>query len=80
MRLKGLEWLKQHYIHKKIRIINISMATPVVSGAIAMLLQQNEEMTNEDIKKRLEESCMDLKRPINEQGWGLLQIENMLKF
>ena len=28
-----------------------SMATPVVSGAIAMLLQQNEEMTNEDIKK-----------------------------
>ena len=47
------------------------MSTPVVSGAIALLLSKYPDMSNVEVKLRLRESSIDIGRPQNEQGWGL---------
>ena len=55
-----------------------SMATPLVSGAIALLLEKYPEMNNRDVKLRLRERAVDIGLPRNQQGWGLLNIQNLL--
>ncbi len=55
-----------------------SMATPIVSGAIALLLSRYPYMTNKDIKLKLRESAIDLGQPWAKQGWGLLNIPRLL--
>lgn len=55
-----------------------SMSTPLVSGAIALLLEKNPEMTNRDVKLKLRESAVDLGLPKNQQGWGMLDVEKLL--
>lgn len=54
-----------------------SMATPVVSGAIAMLLSKHPDMSNVEIKLRLRETCRHIEME-GEQGWGLLQVDRFL--
>jgi serine protease AprX len=56
-----------------------SMATPMVSGAVALLLEKYPEMTNREVKIRLKNTSTDLGMPHSQQGWGLLDIENLLK-
>lgn len=53
-----------------------SMATPVVSGALACLLSKYPDMTNVEVKLRLRESC--IKIPGTESGWGLLNVEKLM--
>ncbi len=55
-----------------------SMATPVVSGALALLLGQNPRMTNKEVKLRLAKTCLDMGLPKNQQGWGKIQIPALL--
>ena len=55
-----------------------SMATPVVSGAIALLLSKEPQLSNAEVKMRLRESCQDLHLPRNRQGWGRLDIGSLL--
>lgn len=55
-----------------------SMATPIVSGAIALLLSRYPYMTNKDVKLKLRESAIDLGQPWEKQGWGLLNIPRLL--
>ena len=55
-----------------------SMATPLVSGAIALLLQKYPEMSNRDVKLHLRERAVDIGLPRNQQGWGMLDIERLL--
>lgn len=55
-----------------------SMATPVVSGAIALLLSKYPEMTNVEVKLRLRQTCVDLGQCKNQQGWGELCIKELL--
>ncbi len=55
-----------------------SMSTPIVSGAVALLLEKYPEMTNRDVKLKLRESCRDIGLPRNQQGWGLLDVEKLL--
>lgn len=55
-----------------------SMATPVVSGAIACLLEKYPELTPMEVKLRLRDSAMDLGFGKNVQGWGQLWIPDLL--
>ena len=55
-----------------------SMATPVVSGAIALLLEKEPELTNAEVKLRLKGACESLGLPMSHQGWGRLNIAKLL--
>lgn len=55
-----------------------SMATPIVSGSIALLLSLYPQLTPKEVKVRLKNSCTDLNLPHGSQGWGLLNVEKFL--
>lgn len=55
-----------------------SMSTPVVSGAIALLLSKYPYMTNREVKIRLKESAVNLGMPHSRQGWGMLDVRRLL--
>ena len=55
-----------------------SMSTPLVAGAIALLLERYPEMTNRDVKLRLMERAVDMGKPRNQQRWGLLDVGRLL--
>ncbi len=56
-----------------------SMATPVVSGAIALFLEKYPDMTNVEVKMRLKETAVDLGMPRNRQGWGQIHVGRLLR-
>ncbi|MBU9735372.1 S8 family peptidase [Diplocloster agilis] len=56
-----------------------SMATPVVSGCIALLLSKYPDMTNVEVKLRLREYSEDLGLAREQQGWGLIQVDRLLQ-
>ena len=55
-----------------------SMATPHISGAVALLLQTNPEINPEDVKQILQDSSKDLGYDINTQGSGRIDILNAI--
>ncbi len=55
-----------------------SMSTPIVSGCIALLLQQQPTLTNQQVKLRLKETALDLGYSHSRQGWGLIQLDRFL--
>lgn len=61
-----------------------SMATPIVAGALALVIEygllNNKHITNKDIKIALLETSKDLGRNKNIQGWGKIDIVSLLKF
>ncbi|KIR02044.1 peptidase S8 and S53, subtilisin, kexin, sedolisin [Lachnospiraceae bacterium TWA4] len=56
-----------------------SMATPRVTGAMALLCEACPTLTNGQMKLCLKNSSKDLHLPKSQQGWGLLQIERLIK-
>ena len=56
-----------------------SMATPIVSGAIALLLSAHPELTNREVKLKLRSSAIDLGQHWEKQGWGLLNVKKLLE-
>ncbi len=56
-----------------------SMATPVVSGGLAVLLQKYPFYSNEQAKQKLLYTAKDLNDPWNKQGWGMIQINRLLQ-
>lgn len=56
-----------------------SMATPVVSGAIALLIGAHPEITNREVKLKLRNSAVDLGQHWEKQGWGLLNVRRLLE-
>ncbi|MDD6491947.1 MAG: S8 family peptidase [Firmicutes bacterium] len=56
-----------------------SMSTPIVSGGLALLLQKYPSLTNEQAKQRLLYTSRDLNEPWSKQGWGMIQIDRLLK-
>lgn len=68
------QFRKTPYIAKS----GTSMATPIVSGALALFLQKYPHLTNEDAKRKLLYSAKDLGESWNKQGWGMLQMEKLL--
>lgn len=55
-----------------------SMATPVVSGAAALVFQKYPQMTNEQCRQGLQYTATDLGLPWNRQGWGMVNAERLL--
>lgn len=56
-----------------------SMATPVIAGATALLLEKYPKMRNVEVKMRLWESADDMGFCENNQGHGLINIGKYLK-
>lgn len=56
-----------------------SMATPIVTGAAALALERNPELTNEELKQKLTMTATDLGEPWNQQGWGMVNVKRLLK-
>lgn len=56
-----------------------SMATPIVSGGAALLLQKNPALSNEEVKRKLLHTAHDLGEPWNKQGWGMIDIKKLLE-
>ncbi|MFA9465400.1 MAG: S8 family peptidase [Velocimicrobium sp.] len=72
-----------HFIQGKLRTMyaiksGTSMATPIVSGAIALLLQKYPDMTPREVKIRLKNRAIDHGMERIHQGWGMLDIERLL--
>lgn len=52
-----------------------SMATPIVSGSIALLLSKYPDLTPKEVKLRLKNSCTDLQLPHSSHGkYGVLPL------
>lgn len=56
-----------------------SMATPVVSGSLALLLSACRDLTNKEVKLKLRSSCLNLGLPRNQQGWGQIWVPGLLE-
>ena len=54
------------------------MATPIVAGSIALMLEKNPSLTNKDIKRRIFETAKDLGYDKNHQGWGMIHPEDLI--
>lgn len=54
-----------------------SMATPFISGAVALLLEENNSLSPKEVKKRLMNSCIDLHEIKENQGAGLIDLEKL---
>lgn len=63
----------QHYIRKS----GTSMATPVVSGALALALQKNSSLRPEQLKIKLYESAEESEE--HRTAWGILHVDDLLK-
>lgn len=57
-----------------------SMATPFVTGAIALLIACYPNITGKDVKLALYRSARNTGFPKEQQGWGLLNIPALLSF
>ena len=56
-----------------------SMATPMVSGAVAVLLGCDPTLSNKDVKEILRRSAVSVGYAKSIQGWGRINLYNMLK-
>lgn len=56
-----------------------SMSTPLVAGAIALLLEKYPDMSNKDVKLQLRDRAVDMGLPRNQQGWGLLDVGQLVR-
>lgn len=65
---------RNSYIEKS----GTSMSTPRVAGAVALLLEKEPELTNEEIKYRLCQTSDNLYLSRNMQGCGQLNIKKLL--
>jgi serine protease AprX len=68
-----------NYPHTYATKSGTSMSTPIVSAALALLLEKHPTMTNRDVKLHLRSHSQDLGLPHNRQGWGLLNLQLLLR-
>ena len=57
-----------------------SMATPIVTGALALAYEKFPSKSAKDMKHKLVYSANDLGEPWNKQGWGMVNVEKLVKY
>lgn len=57
-----------------------SMATPYISGSIALALEKDPLLTNRDIKMMIRNCAKDMGLPHNQQGWGEFDLKCFMNF
>lgn len=62
-----------------VRKSGTSMSTPVISGAIARILEYDPSLSNVEIKMLLKESAVDAGYPQNRQGWGAFDMQRFFQ-
>ncbi|MCL2718672.1 MAG: S8 family peptidase [Lachnospiraceae bacterium] len=75
----GIQYRGNKYRNAYIAKSGTSMSTPIISGALALLLQKYPYYNNEQAKSKLLRSATDLKQAWNKQGHGLLNAERLLE-
>lgn len=71
---KSMKGYKNAYSMKS----GTSMATPIVAGAAALLMEKNPAATNEEIKRNLIYTASDMHEPWAKQGWGMINLRRLL--
>ena len=69
---------RRGHVHAYTSKSGTSMATPIVSGALALLLQQDPKCRNELAKKKLLYSATDMGEAWYKQGYGMLNVKKLL--
>lgn len=62
-----------------IQLSGTSMATPIVSGSIALLMQKYPTIYPDDVKYMLKKCAFNLNVDRNQQGWGLIDVEKLFQ-
>lgn len=75
----GIKKSSKGYLNPYVLKSGTSMATPIVAGAAALLIQTNEGIRNTDVKSRILYSATDMHEPWTKQGWGMLHVGKMLQ-
>lgn len=73
-RKKELKVVDTHYV----QMSGTSMSAPIITGAVALMLEKYPWLLPDDIKYLLKHSTVSLHHLQNHQGWGLLNIEKFL--
>ncbi|MCI8814050.1 MAG: S8 family peptidase [Lachnospiraceae bacterium] len=77
--LQVLSCAPQKWGRLYVRKSGTSMSTPVISGAIARLLEYDPSLTNVEVKMLLRESAVDAGYPHNRQGWGRFDMQRFFQ-
>lgn len=56
-----------------------SMATPLVSGAIALLCSKNKDLNPSSVKSLVQSSCIDLNEKYEDQGSGIIDLQKLFQ-
>jgi serine protease AprX len=74
-RLKELKIISKNYVSMS----GTSMATTYISGTIALLLEKKPYLTPNEVKLLIKHSCKSLGLSRNREGWGMLDIKDLIK-
>lgn len=75
----NIESLSNENLNGYSSLSGTSMATPLVSGSIALLLNKDKNLSPLEIKKKLMSSVVDLETSWEEQGAGMLNLKTLFK-
>ena len=81
-RIKSCSWRYMRGMRAELgyeRRSGTSMATPIVTGCLARVLQQEPRLTARELQRLLTSTATDLKEPWNQQGWGMVCPRAMLE-
>ena len=56
-----------------------SMATPIVAGCAALVLEKEPWLSPGQVKERILYTASDLGEPWNKQGWGMINAKRLLE-